>query len=87
MRGGDVEGVEIVVDILDLRPARNAEAEPAEQVDQFVGCLSEGMTMPEAGCNSRQGDINPSRGYSATLQSRPGGARAASRDCLTPLNR
>ena len=43
------EGIEIVMDVLDLGPARHGEAEPAEQVDQFVGGLGQRMTVAQPG--------------------------------------
>ena len=55
----DVQGVEVVIGVLDFRPARHGEAEPPEQVDQLVGGLRERMTVSHPGQNARQRDIEP----------------------------
>src|SRR5208337_2599174 len=49
----------------DLGTTRYTEAEPAEKVDQLVGGLGEGMTMAQAGDDSRKRDINRAGGHGA----------------------
>ena len=60
--GRNVECVEIVIDVLDLRSPRHGETEPAEQVDQLIGGLSQGMAMAEPGSNPGQGDVEAGLG-------------------------
>src|SRR5208282_885296 len=74
VRWGDIEGIEIVVNILDLGTTRDTEAEPAEKVDQLVGGLGQGMAMAQAGDGSRKRDINRAGGHGATFQPQSGGA-------------
>ena len=55
VRRRDVQGLEVVADVLDLGPARHGEAEPAEEVDQLVGRLGQGMAVAEPGPDGRAG--------------------------------
>ena len=87
--GRDVQGLEVVERVLDLRPARDGEAEPAEEVDQLLGRLRQRVAMAElrdgaagagdvdAAGDGRWGDR---RGLRADSQ-------AASSAVLTALNR
>ena len=45
----DIQGLEVVIDVLDLGPACDREAEPTEDIDQLVGRLGQRVTMPEPG--------------------------------------
>ena len=54
----DVQGLEVVPDVLDLRPPRHGEAEPAEEVDQLVGRLGQRVAMAELGPVAGQGDVD-----------------------------
>ncbi len=84
--GGNVECVEIVIDVLDFGSARDGETEPAEQVDQLVGGLGQGMAVPEPGPDARQGDVEAGRRRAAPLDARPGRSQAASSAVLAALN-
>src|SRR3712207_8780105 len=62
--GGDIQGVEVVMDVLDLGPARHGEPEPTEQVDQLVGRLRQRVAMadprPMAGQDRKSTRLNSS---------------------------
>src|SRR5690606_6590251 len=66
--------LEVVEDVLHLRPARDAEPEPAEQVDQLVGGLGERVPVaePRAG-RPRAGDVDAGDGGLGALDARFGG--------------
>ena len=55
----DVEGVEVVPNVLDLRAAGHGEAEPAEEVDQLLGRLGQGVPTPQSGTMAGEGHIDP----------------------------
>src|SRR5208282_2794604 len=71
-----------MVNILDLGTTRDTEAEPAEEVDQLVGGLGQGMAMAQAGGGSRQRDIDRAGGHGATFQPQSGGAEGGLEDLL-----
>ena len=57
VRRRDVQGVEVVADVLDLRPPRHGEPEPAEDVDQLVGRLGQRVPVAEPGPRAGQGQV------------------------------
>ena len=68
MRWGDVERVEVVMDVLDLRAARDGEAEPAEEVDQLVGGLGQRMAMAQPGPDAGKRDVEIAAGGRAAVR-------------------
>ena len=58
--GRDVQGLEVVASVLDLRPPGDGEPEPAEEVHQLVGRLGQGVPMAELRPRpARQGHVQP----------------------------